>query len=199
MTMTAETPTDSLRTRPGSRGSWRARRRSATSTEPTAGCSIGATRSASSSSRVRIRPSPTCSGPASGIPSADWPRRQFPARSWTCCARYRRRPSRWTHCARPFRRGARPGSALAADRWAGARDHVVLAFGAGRLRAPARRQEADRPRPVARPGRGLPVPAQRHAPGRGHGARAGCLFHRRRRARLQRLNLHRARRDLDAL
>ena len=58
---------------------------------------------------------------------------------------------------------------------------------------------ADRARPVAGPGRGLPLPAHRRAARPGRRARARRLLHRRRRARLQRLDVHGAGHHLDAI
>ena len=59
--------------------------------------------------------------------------------------------------------GRDAGPALAADRRAGPRADRVLAVGARRVRPAARGQGADRARSVARPRRGLPVPAQGRA------------------------------------
>ena len=54
-----------------------------------------------------------------------------------------------------------------ADHRAGPRADLVLAVGAGGVRPAARRPGADRAGPVARPGRGLPLPAHRERPDAG--------------------------------
>ena len=92
-------------------------------------------------------------------------------------------------------RGQRP--AVAADRRAGPGADVVLAVGAGRVRPAAGRPGAGRAGPVARPRRGLPLPAQGRAARRGHGPGARRVLHRRRGARLQRLDVHRPGHHLD--
>ena len=95
--------------------------------------------------------------------------------------------------------GHDPGSAVAADDRAGPGADRVLTVRAGGVRPTAGRQGADRAGPVARPRRGVPVPAQRGAAGRRHGPGARCVLRRRLRARLQRLDVHRPGRDLDPL
>ena len=95
--------------------------------------------------------------------------------------------------------GHDPGPAVAADDRARPGADLVLAVGAGRLRAAARGQGADRAGPVARPRRGVPLPAQRGAARRRHGPGARCVLHRRRRAQLQRLDVHGPGRHLDPL
>ena len=62
--------------------------------------------------------------------------------------------------------GATQNAALAADRRAGPGADRVLAVRAGRVRPDPRGQGADRARSVARPRRGLPLPAQGRAAGR---------------------------------
>ena len=93
--------------------------------------------------------------------------------------------------------GRHPGPALAADDRASARAHVVLPLRAGGVRPAARRRPADRSRPVARPRRGLPVPADRRPARCRDGTRARRLLRRRGGAQLQRLDVHREGGHLD--
>ena len=79
---------------------------------------------------------------------------------------------------------------------------ALTAFSPSALAAFARLRaghEPIEPGSVARPRRGLPLPAQRRAARRRHGPRARRLLHRRRRARLQRLDVHGPGRHLDPL
>ena len=93
--------------------------------------------------------------------------------------------------------GRDAGSAVAADRRGGTGAHGVLADGARGVRPAAVRRRPGRPRPVARPDRGVPVPAHRRAARRGHGPGARCVLHRRSGAQLQRLDVHGAGHHLD--
>ena len=96
--------------------------------------------------------------------------------------------------------GATQHAALATDRRAGPGPDRVLALGAGRVRPAAGGQGADRARPVARPRRpGFLYQLNGERPDAGHGPRARRLLHRRRRARLQRLDVHGAGHHLDPL
>ena len=83
--------------------------------------------------------------------------------------------------------------AVAAHRRAGPCRDRGRALGIGRLRAPARRPRTGRARPVAGPGGRVPPAGSGRGSGRAIGARARRVLRRRRRARLQRLDLHGAR------
>ena len=95
--------------------------------------------------------------------------------------------------------GRDAGAALAADGRAGPRAHLVLALGARRVRPAAGGRGAGRAGPLARPRRGVPLPAHRRAPGPGHRPCARRLLHRRLGAWLQRLDVHGPHRDLDPI
>ena len=95
--------------------------------------------------------------------------------------------------------GRDPGAAVAADGRAGPRAHLVLALGAGRVRPAAGGRGAGRARPLARPRRGVPLPAHGRAAGPRDRACARCLLHRRVRAWLQRIDVHGPDRDVDPI
>ena len=149
--------------------------------------------------------------------------RHLPGRGRTCCGPASGiRRQRLRHGARPRRGHDRaPGAAAetkpmdalrtAVSAWGATPGPVdwpptveqaraLTAFSPSALAAFARLRAgpgADRARPVARPRRGVPLPAHRRAAGSRHGPGARCLLHRRRGARLQRLDLHGARHHLD--
>ena len=109
-------------------------------------------------------------------------------------------PSRWTRCGPRSRRGARPRTLPWPPTVEQAR--ALTSFSPSALAAFARiraGQEPIEPDPVARPGRGLPLPAQGRAARRRDGPGARRVLHRRRRARLQRLDVHGPGRHLDPL
>ena len=101
---------------------------------------------------------------------------------------------------RRLRLGRDPGPAVAADRRAGPRADRVLAVGAGRVR-PAARRARSRSSPTRRStsSTGFLYQLTGVAAGCRDGPRARRLLHRRRRARLQRLDVHRAGHHLDPL
>ena len=127
-----------------------------------AGSSIAATASATSSRRGPTPRSPTCCGRASGTRATDSRPRPIPPRGDD---RPARDPGLDQADGCPahgrLRLGHDPGPAVAADHRAGAGADLVLAVRAGGVRPAPSRQGADRAGSLARPRRGVPVPAQR--------------------------------------
>ena len=133
------------------------------STASAAGCCTAATGSATSSRTARIRRSRTCCGPASGTRRIGSPTAPDAADAVMTVLRalpaVDQADGRAAH--RRLRLGRDPGPA-----WPPTVEQAraLTAFSPSALAAFARLragQGADRARPVARPGRGLPVPAQR--------------------------------------
>ncbi len=203
----ADAPTAAETRRPAgptpraSRASSPARPACPTSTGSAAACSTAATASATSSSTARIRRSRTCCGPATGIRAHHLATQPVPA------GRARGPP----RAARPT---TKPMDALrtAVSAWGATQElpwpptveqaRALTAFAPSALAAFARLRAGAgtrRARPVARPRSGFPLPADRREARRRHGAGTRCVLHRRRRAWLQRLDVHRAGHHLDPL
>ena len=133
--------------------------------------------------------------------------RSVRSRPWSCrprcttrSARSARARCRWTSCATGLSVwGAMRGRAEGGDSedalWALAATPAIVAD----YRAPALGRRAARARSRSRDRRELPVQAQRQAARPGAGARARRVLHPRRRARHERLDVHRTRDRLDAL
>ena len=109
----------------------------------------------------------------------------------------RQADGRAADCRLRLGRDAEP--ALATDRRAGPRPDGVLAVRPRRVRADPRGQGAVEPDPSLDLVEGFLYQLNGRAAGAGDRPRARCLLHRRRRARLQRLDVHGPRRHLDEL